>query len=110
MIAAAAPLSLDPALAAFACALVVIGVASALVLTNAVKRLAGLVIAGIGALAALAVLGAPAGALTAGVAVLFAQVALGAAIVVRLQESYGSVASSEIDGADLEDDARGSAS
>ena len=31
----------------------------------------------------------------------------GAAIVARLQESYGSVASPEIDAADVEDDARG---
>jgi hypothetical protein len=104
---AAAPLSLEPVLAAFACALIVIGVASGLVLTNAIKRLAGLVIAGFGALAALAAFGAPGGALVAAVAVLFAQTALGAAIVARLQESYGSVASPEIDAADVEDDARG---
>lgn len=106
---ALAPLSFESVLAAFACALMIIGAASALMLTNAIKRLAGLVIAGFGALAALAALGAPGGALVAGVAVLFAQTAMGAAILVRLQESYGSVAATEIDAADTEDDARGRA-
>lgn len=109
MIAAAVSLSLEPVLAGFACALIVVGAAAALVLTNAIKRLAGLLIAGFGALAALAALGAPGGALVAGVAVLFAQTALGAAIVARLQESYGSVTATDVDAADAEDDARGPA-
>ncbi len=102
-----APLSIEPVLAAFACLLIVIGSGAALMLTNAAKRLAGLVIAGFGALAALAAFGAPGGALVTGVAVLFAQIALGAAIVVRLHESYGSVAAPEIDAADATDDSRG---
>lgn len=104
-----APLSIEPVLAAFACVLIVIGSGAALMLSNAAKRLAGLVIAGFGALAALAALGAPGGAIVAGVVVMFAQIALGAAIVVRLQESYGGVAASDIDAADANDDTRGAA-
>lgn len=107
MISTGAPLSLEPLLAALACVLIVIGAAGALMLTNAIKRLAGLIIAGFGALAALAAFGAPGGALVAGIAVLFAQTALGAAVAVRLQESYGSVAADEIDAADRENDAQG---
>lgn len=104
------PLSIEPVLAAFACVLIIIGAGAALLLTNATKRLVGLIIAGFGALAVLAAFGAPSGALVAGVAVLFAQTALGAAIVARLQESYGSVSAPEVDAADANDDARGPAS
>ena len=103
---AAAPISLEPALAGGAIALVVIGAGAALVLGNAIKRLAGLMIAGFGAVLALGVLGAPNGALVAGVAILFAQAVVGVAIVVRLQESYGAIEADEIDGADREHDAR----
>jgi hypothetical protein len=102
--------SLEPLLTAGAVALVVIGATGAIVAPNIIKRSAGLLISGFGALAGLAALGAPSGAMLAGVAVLFAQTALGAAIAVRLQEGYGSVEAPEVDAADGEDDARGQAS
>jgi hypothetical protein len=105
----AAAMSLEPALAAGAIALVVIGAGAALLLDNAVKRLAGLMIAGFGAVFALAALGAPDGAMVAGVAILFAQAVVGVAIVVRLQESYGATEAGEIDKADRESDVRADA-
>jgi hypothetical protein len=106
MVIAAAPAMLESALAAGAIALVVIGAAAALLMANAIKRVAGLTIAGFGATVALAVLGAPDSALVASVAVLFAQTLVGVAIVVRLQESYGGVEAPEIDNADRDDDVR----
>lgn len=103
---AAAPVSLEPLLAGGAIALVVIGAMGALLLANAIKRIAALAIAGFGAIVALAAFGAPDGALVTGVAILFAQTVLGAAIVVRLQESYGAVEANEVDAADRDDDQR----
>lgn len=98
---------LEPVLAASAVALLVVGATGALVLGNVIKRLVALLIAGFGALAALAALGAPNGALLAGVVVLFAQTALGAAIAVRLQEEYGTIEAPDVDAADRDDDAQG---
>lgn len=106
---AAAPISLEAVLAGGAIALVVIGAAAALMIDNAIKRLAGLMIAGFGAVLALGVLGAPNGALVAGAAILFAQAVVGVAIVVRLQESYGAIEASDVDNADRETDARADA-
>lgn len=102
----AATFSLELALAASAVALAMLGAAAALILPNAIKRVAGLTLAGFGAVGALAVLGAPEGAVLAGVAVTFAYTAIGAAIAVRLQESYGSLEAGEIDAADAGDDAQ----
>ncbi len=96
--------SLEPVLAAGAVALVVIGAMAALLLSNAIKRLAGLLIAGFGAIAALAALGVSDGALIVGVAVLFAQTAIGVTLVVRLQEAYGAVDAIDIDAADANSD------
>jgi hypothetical protein len=100
---------LEPLLAAGAIALVVIGVMAALLLANVVKRIAALMIAGFGAIVALAALGAPDSALVVGVAVVFAQTVVGVAIAVRLQESYGAIEAPEIDSADGADDARDTA-
>lgn len=108
MIAASA--LLEPVLAASAVALLVVGATGALVMTNVIKRVVALLIAGFGAIAALAALGAPSGALLAGVVVLFAQTTLGAVLAVRLQEDYGSVEAQDIDAADREDDTLGQAS
>lgn len=105
----AGPISLESALAGGAIALVVIGAGAALLLDNAIKRLAGLMIAGFGAVLVLAVLGAPDGAMVAGVAILFAQLIVGVAIVVRLQESYGAIEAGDVDAADRESDARADA-
>jgi hypothetical protein len=84
--------------AAGAIVLAMTGAAAALIGSNAVKRLVGLTLAGLGALVPLA-LWAPQ-AVTAGAAILFVEIAIGAAIVVRLQESYGSSETREIDAAD----------
>jgi hypothetical protein len=97
---------LEPLLAGAAIVLVLAGAMATLMFANAVKRLAGLAIAGFGAIAALAALGASDGALVAGVAIVFAQAVVGVALIVRLQESYGAIEASEIDAADRGDDAR----
>lgn len=102
----AAAMPLEPLLAAAAIALVVIGATAALLLDNAIKRIVGLTVAGFGATAGLAAVPAPDGALVAGVAILFAQAVVGVVIVVRLQESYGTIEAGEIDGADRGDDAQ----
>jgi hypothetical protein len=99
-------LLLERILAGGAMALLIAGAAAALLSPNAIKRLAGLTIAGLGALAALAALSAPDVALIAGVAVLFAQLAIGVAIVVRLQESYGAIETPELDAADAQSEPR----
>lgn len=106
MVMGAAPLLLEPVLAAGAIALVVIGATAALLLANAIKRIAGLVLAGFGATLALAALGAPDSALVAGVTLLFAQTVVGVAIVVRLQESYGAIEAPDVDSADRDGDTR----
>jgi hypothetical protein len=102
--------SVEPILAAGAVALVIIGAMAALLLGNAIKRLAGLLIAGFGAIAGLAALGASDGAIIVGVAVLFAQTAIGVALVVRLQEAYGGVDAGDIDAADADTDVQDRAS
>lgn len=83
-----------------AMALTLIGAVTAWLGANAAKRLAGLVFALMGAVLALGVLGAPAALLTGGVALAFAYLALGLALVVRQQETYGGVETTEIDAAD----------
>jgi hypothetical protein len=89
-----------------AVALLMLGAATALVSPNAIKRLVGLGIAMLGALAALAALRAPEGAIVAGAAVLLAQLTLGVAITIRLQESYGGIETPDIDAADAEAEPR----
>jgi len=83
-----------------ALALVMIGAVTAWAGANAAKRLAGIVIALIGAVLALGALGAPSALLAAGVALAFVHLALGQALLVRLQEGYGGVETTEIDAAD----------
>lgn len=101
-----APLSAEFLLMAGAAALAMIGAAAALLSGNAIKRLGGVLVSGFGAIASLAAMGAGSQAVVAGVAVLFAYAVLGAAIVVRLQERYGSIEAPDIDAADGEDDLR----
>lgn len=81
-------------------ALLLIGAAASWSAGNAVKRLAGFLVAELGALLALAAIGAPEGALIAGAAAALAQLCIGVALVVRLQEAYGGVDAAEIDAAD----------
>lgn len=83
-----------------AVALTMIGAIAAWAAANALKRLVGLVIALIGAMLAAAALGAPAPFLVAGAGLIFAHLALGLSLLVRLQESYGAVETTEIDAAD----------
>lgn len=81
-------------------ALLMIGAVTAWASTNALKRVAGLMLALIGAILAMAVLGAPGFALLAGVAAAAASLLVGVALLVRLQESYGGVETPEFDLAD----------
>ncbi len=81
-------------------ALLMIGAVTAWTSTNVFKRVAGLVIALIAAILALAVLGAPSFALMAGVSAAAANLLIGLALLVRLQESYGGVETPEFDLAD----------
>lgn len=87
-----------------AVALISAGAVAAFASTNVAKRLAGLIVALLGALVGLAALGAPGQMLSAGVAVAFAQIALGSALLVRLHESYGETETPEIDAADARDE------
>jgi hypothetical protein len=81
-------------------ALVLIGAATALVASNAVKRLVGVCLAFLGAIAGAAVMAAPALSLLAVGAVGVAYLALGAAIAVRMHERFASIEASEVDAAD----------
>lgn len=105
-----APLSVAFVLAAGGAALVMIGAVSALLSANAIKRVGGLLVSGFGAVATLAAIGAGSAPIIAGVAVLFVYAVVGTTIVVRLQESYGSIEAPEIDAADAESDAKERAS
>jgi hypothetical protein len=95
------------ALVAAALVLLLCGVFTAWTASNAVKRLGALAVAMLGAVIGAAALGASSTLLIAGAAIGFAQLALGAAAVVRLQESYGDAEMREIDAADAHDDAAG---
>jgi hypothetical protein len=105
MVMSAEMLPIERALLTAAILLVVTGATAAWSSDNAMKRLAGLVIAGLGSMIALAVLGAPEAALIAGAAAVFAQLAVGAALLVRLQEGYGSIETPDVDLADAQGEA-----
>lgn len=87
--------------------LIVAAAAGALSAPNLIKRLACIVLAQVGAVLAASTLGAGSGVVVAAIAVAFVQTAVGAALIVRLQESYGGVETPEIDAADAGDDAEG---
>lgn len=106
----AALLSVELVIAGGGAALAMIGAVAALLSANAIKRVGGLLVSGFGAVAVLAAMGAGSGPILVGVAVLFVYAAIGTAIVVRLQESYGSIEAPEIDAADAESDAQERAS
>jgi hypothetical protein len=95
---------IDRALLAAAVALLVLGAAAASLSDNGLKRLIGLVIAWLGAVAAAAALSASQQLIVAGAAILFAQLAFGVALVIRLQETYGSIEAGDIDAADADDE------
>lgn len=85
---------------ALAAALLLAGGASALMAASFAKRVAGVMIAFLAALMALAVLGAPPAASAAAIAIAFAYVAIGVALAVRIQEAYATAESAEVDAAD----------
>ena len=91
---------------ALAIALVAGGAVAAFASSNALKKIAAVLTALVGAALAAAMLGAPDGVLIAVAAVAFAYCALGVAVVVRLQEAYGSIEASELDAADEQDEPR----
>lgn len=88
--------------AAFAIALafVLLGVIVTLAASNALTRLAGVAIALLGGVCALAALGAPQAAQIVAAATALAYLFVGAAIVVLVQESYGSIETAALDSAD----------
>lgn len=92
--------------ALFAAALVLLlaGAVAAWASHNALKRLAGIALAMLGAILCLAALGAPNALLIAAAGAAFAQLAIGVAVSVRLQEGYGAIEAPEIDQADRQDD------
>lgn len=97
------------AVVALAIAMLMCGVFASWVSSNAIKRMAAIVIAAMGALIAAAALGAPAALLVAGAIATFAQLAVAVSVSVRLQETYGAVEASETDAADARDEASGPA-
>jgi hypothetical protein len=98
---AAASLALHLSLAA-AIALMTLGAATAWTSAAFSKRIVGVLLALSGAVLALSVLGAPGALMIAGAATAFAFAAIGAGLLVRLQEEYGSTELAEIDKADAE--------
>ena len=78
------------------------GVALAWTSASFAKRVMGVMIALTGAIVALAALNAPQAMMIAGVAVLLAYAAIGAGVLVRLQEAYGAAEIAEIDSADAD--------
>lgn len=91
-------------LLAAAVAMLMLGAVAAWTSANLIKRVAGLVVAMLGAVAGLAALSAPPGLMIAGAAAAFAQLALGVALGVRLQEAYGGVEVADFDIADDADE------
>ena len=96
---------LTRAVLAIAVALLLCGAFAAWAATNAIKRLAAVTIALVAAIMAGAALSAPDVLLIGVAGVAFAYLVVGAALVVRAQEEYGVVETSEIDSADARDDA-----
>ena len=91
---------------ALAIALVAGGAVAAFASSNALKKVAALLTALLGAALAAAILGAPSSALLAATVTIFAYCVVGVAIVVRLQEGYGSIETSDLDTADEQDEPR----
>lgn len=98
-------MSVDPIIVrllfAVAVVMLMLGAVTAWNSANVIKRVAGLVVAMLGALAALAAFDAPGELLVVAGAAAFAQLVIGVALIVRVQEAYGGVEAAEIDAADL---------
>jgi hypothetical protein len=89
---------------ALAVALIAGGAAAAFTSNHALKKVAAATVALVGACVALALLGAPTIALLAGVGLALAYCLVGVAVVVRLQEAYGSVEQTHLDSIDDQDE------
>lgn len=85
---------------ALSVALLAVGAVMALSSANVVKRVAGLLIAHLAALMALASLKLGGVVLMAALGVALAVLLLGVALLVRLQEAYGAVETLDLDTAD----------
>jgi hypothetical protein len=86
-------------------AVLMLGAVVALASANLVKRVAGVLIAGIGAVLAASVLTGGT-LLIIGVAAMGATLMMGCALIVRLQERYGGVEGAEQDAADADAEPR----
>ena len=89
-----------------AVALLTFGAAVAWTSVAFTKRVAGVLLALSGAILGLSALGAPPALTIAGVAVLFAFAAIGAGVLIRLQEAYGSTELADVDAADADAEPR----
>ena len=83
-------------------ALLLMGAIAAWTAPNAMKRVAGVIVALIGASIAMAALQAPPSWLVAGAAIALAYCVVGTTVVVRLQEAYGAAEASALNAADDE--------
>lgn len=86
--------------------LLIAGSSAAWASSNLAKRLVGVAIAHLGATVSAAAVGAPQSLLIAGATIGFAALAIGAALVVRLQEAHGAIEAAAVDAADRDADAR----
>jgi hypothetical protein len=91
---------------ALAIALVAGGAVASFASNNALKKVAAVLTALVGAALAAALLGAPNSLLIAVAAIGFSYCVVGIAVVVRLQEAYGAIEASELDAVDEQDEPR----
>jgi hypothetical protein len=87
-----------------AVAVLLAGVTTALSAASVTKRLIGILLALLAALLAAAAVGAPTALVIGAAALMLTYGAIGAAVLVRVQETYGSSETHEIDAADAEVD------
>ncbi|MBL8538013.1 MAG: hypothetical protein JNM59_11475 [Hyphomonadaceae bacterium] len=98
--------ALTYALVALSAALMAIGFAGAWLASNLAKRLTAQVLTMLGALMVCVVIGASQALMLAGGALIFGYALVGVAVLVRLQEAYGTIELQEIDAADAQAEAQ----
>jgi uncharacterized protein YaiL (DUF2058 family) len=91
---------------ALAVALLAGGAVTAFTVNNALKKIAAVLTALVGAALSLSLVGAPSVAIIGAVAIALAYCVIGVSVAVRLQEAYGSVDLNEADAADEQDEPR----
>lgn len=91
---------------ALAVALLAGGAVTAFTANNALKKIAAVLTALVGAALSLSLVGAPSVAIIGAVAIALAYCVIGVSVAVRLQEAYGSVDLNEADAADEQDEPR----